>query len=61
MEIPESTPEEIGNMILNAGSTPDTVCEGESKGYFTDDLNTMSEPLLLREMPDFSTVTIDDT
>lgn len=48
-------------MIFSSSSTPDTVCEGGSKGYFTDDLDTMSEPLLFREMPNLSTVAIDDT
>jgi subtilisin family serine protease len=61
IENPDSTPEEIKNMILDSSSTPDTVCDAGPQGYFTGDLDSLSEPLLFRDMPDFRTVAIDDT
>ena len=50
LENPAAMPEEVMNMILNSSSTPDTVCNGGSQGYFTGDLDTLSEPLLFRDI-----------
>ncbi|MGH9987452.1 MAG: S8 family peptidase, partial [Nitrososphaeraceae archaeon] len=61
MENLDSTPEEIRNMIVDSSSTPETVCDAGPQGYFTGDLDSLSEPLLFRKTPDFSTVAIDDT
>jgi subtilisin family serine protease len=51
MENPDSTPAEVRKMILESSSTPDTVCDAGPQGYFTGDQDTLSEPLLFRDMP----------
>ena len=38
-------------MIFSSSSTPETVCNEGPQGYFTGDQDTLSEPLLFREMP----------
>lgn len=51
IENPDSTPQEIRNMILDSSSTPDTVCDAGPQGYFTGDQDVLSEPLLFRDIP----------
>ena len=54
-ENPASTPEDIKNMIFDTSSTPDTICDEGPQGYFTGDLDSLNEPLLFRENPNFLT------
>ncbi|MPZ05423.1 MAG: S8 family serine peptidase [Nitrososphaeraceae archaeon] len=51
IENPDSTPQEIRNMILDSSSTPDTVCDAGPQGYFAGDRDVLSEPLLFRDIP----------
>lgn len=51
LENPDATHQEIMNMVLDSSSTPNTVCNGGSQGYFAGDLDTLNEPLLFREVP----------
>jgi subtilisin family serine protease len=46
---PYAMPSEVMSAILGSGSKPDTSCNGAAHGYFTGDLDTLSEPLLYRE------------
>jgi len=46
---PYATPSEVKAAVLGAGSSPDTVCEGDARGYFVGDLDALPEPLLYRE------------
>jgi len=52
MENPDSTPSEVRKMILDSSSTPNTICDAGPQGYFTGDQDTLSEPLLFRDIPD---------
>jgi hypothetical protein len=54
-EYPDATPQEIVNMTLSSSSKPDTKCSGGPQGYFTGDVDTLNEPLLFREPPNFGT------
>jgi subtilisin len=56
-EHPDASPQEIMNMTLSTSSKPDTKCDGGPPGYITGDVDTLSEPLLFREPPTFSTTT----
>jgi len=53
---PYATPSEVKAAVLGAGSSPDTVCEGDARGYFVGDLDGLPEPLLYREPIPASTI-----
>jgi subtilisin family serine protease len=58
-ENPDATQLQIMNMILNSSSKPTTACHGGPQGYFSEDEDTLKEPLLFREPPISYTVTIN--
>jgi hypothetical protein len=43
---PDSDVEEVRNALTSTGSTRNTVCDGQGRGYFTQDLDNSFEPLL---------------
>jgi Subtilisin-like serine proteases len=43
---PNIEPDVVRNMILNAGSNPQTECDGDGHGYFDDFRDDLHEPLL---------------
>ncbi len=43
---PGSSPAEVRNALLGKGSTPSTICDGNGRGYFTNDRDVYREPLL---------------
>jgi subtilisin family serine protease len=43
---PMASPKEIREILTNAGSYPNTVCDGLSYGYFDRDSDDDHEPLL---------------
>ena len=45
-EHPGASPSEVRNALINAGSTPSTVCDGKGHGYFSGDRDSTREPLL---------------
>jgi subtilisin family serine protease len=42
---PGASPSEVRNTLLSKGSTPSTICDGNGKGYFTNDKDSYREPL----------------
>ena len=45
-EHPGATPSDIRNALINSGSSPSTICDGNGHGYFTGDKDNIAEPLL---------------
>ena len=43
---PGDSPSEVRNALLSKGSTPSTTCDGNGRGYFTNDKDSYREPLL---------------
>lgn len=43
---PSASPSEVRNALLSKGSTPSTICDGNGRGYFTNDKDSYREPLL---------------
>ncbi len=43
---PGASPSEVRNALLSKGSTPSTICDGNGKGYFTNDKDSYRERLL---------------
>lgn len=43
---PGASPAEVRNALLGKGSTPSTTCDGNGRGYFTNDRDVYREPLL---------------
>ena len=48
-EFPDASPADVISNITSSGSLPNAICEGGPRGYFTGDVDTFKEPLLLRE------------
>lgn len=43
---PDSDVKDVRNALTSTGSTRDTLCDGQGRGYFTQDLDNSFEPLL---------------
>ena len=48
-EFPDASPADVISNITSSGSLPNAICEGGPRGYFTGDVDSFKEPLLLRE------------
>lgn len=46
VNVPGIQPDEIGRIIIEAGSNPDATCDGEGYGYFDDFKDESHEPML---------------
>jgi subtilisin family serine protease len=45
-ENPEATASDVNAALLTSATTEDAQCDGNGHGYFTDDVDGISEPLL---------------
>jgi subtilisin family serine protease len=60
-EFPNASPAEVVNNVTATGTLPTSVCDGGPHGYFVGDVDTINEPLLLRELPGLTTTLANAT
>jgi subtilisin family serine protease len=60
-EFPDASPAQVIANITASGILPSSVCDEGPRGYFEGDVDTINEPLLLREFRQPATTSIDTT